>query len=211
MFYASPAPKYRKELHGHRRNNDYDDETVDEEDGRRELLMELIPEVLRLRLCVGYLGEKDQHGWWSSTFLGPISEGFLKPVFPRTFQLARYNGVLEAARLAHDERIGVGRVVHLFRLPERFEFRIQETARDEPTLAGLIAELSEESAMNALREIGKGQPPRDAIGPTRIDSNKDLDNDGWISAAAAHYLNAFEEGRKIFPYVSTAEEPVPES
>ncbi|MEI6263193.1 MAG: BrxE family protein, partial [Deltaproteobacteria bacterium] len=73
---------------------------------------------LFMRLLVGYLGEKDQFNWWPTTFICSFSNLFLSPVFPRTTLLSQYHGILEAARRLHDERIGVGSVFHLFRLPE---------------------------------------------------------------------------------------------
>lgn len=77
---------------------------------------DLISLVMRLRVAVGYLGEKDQNGWWTSSFLSPTSKPFLSPVFPRTFALAQLHGVTAAAAAVHDDRIGVGDVFHLFRL-----------------------------------------------------------------------------------------------
>ena len=68
--------------------------------------------IAALRLAVGLLGERDAAGWWTSAFLSPTSTSFLAPVFGgNTFQ-ARYQGVLEAAKRVHDERIGVGHVFH---------------------------------------------------------------------------------------------------
>ena len=74
-----------------------------------------------LRLLVGFLGEKDHFAWWQSSFFAPGSNAFLAPVFPRTQLLAQYEGVTRAASLQHDDRIGVGDVCHLFRLPEDVE------------------------------------------------------------------------------------------
>jgi hypothetical protein len=42
--------------------------------------------------------------------------GFIKNAF-----VAQYHGVQEAASRVHDEHIGIGRVYHLFRLPEHVE------------------------------------------------------------------------------------------
>ena len=83
-------------------------------------------EITRLRMIVGYLGEKGQHNWWSSEFFSPTAPAFLNPVFGKTATLAQYHGVKEAARRVHDTHIGVGRVFHLFRLPESMEQAIFE-------------------------------------------------------------------------------------
>jgi hypothetical protein len=70
-----------------------------------------IGRTIQLRIAVGYLGE--QAAWWSSTFLGPHAITFLGPVFGNKTTVAQYQGVVEAACCAHDEKIGVGRVYHL--------------------------------------------------------------------------------------------------
>jgi hypothetical protein len=78
------------------------------------------PAILKIRLLVGYLGERAQNAWWPTTFFELSSRQFLEPVLTRTSQLARYHGVLEAARRLHDEHLNVG-VYDLFRLPEEVE------------------------------------------------------------------------------------------
>ena len=73
-------------------------------------------DLVRLRVLVGYLGEKAQFGWWPTEFYAGTSEAFLAPVFGKTVDLARYNGVLEAARgrggglvgPGHEDGIGLG-------------------------------------------------------------------------------------------------------
>ena len=76
--------------------------------------------ILQARLLVGYLGERAQYDWWPTEFYETSSRLFLEPVYSRTFNLAQYHGVLEAARLLHDEHLSVGSF-HLFRLPEEIE------------------------------------------------------------------------------------------
>jgi hypothetical protein len=81
----------------------------------------LIHQIIGLRLAVGLLGEQEQSGWWPSRFLGRHAHAFLNPIFGGKTRMAQYHGVIEAACRIHDERIGVGRVFHLFRLPETIE------------------------------------------------------------------------------------------
>ncbi|NDD65185.1 MAG: BrxE family protein, partial [Acidobacteria bacterium] len=54
--------------------------------------------LLNLRLLVGFLGEQGQCQWWPTEFYTAASNSFLLPVFTRTPHLARYFGVIEAAR-----------------------------------------------------------------------------------------------------------------
>jgi hypothetical protein len=54
--------------------------------------------VLRLRLLVGFLGERAQFGWWPTAFYEPSGRLFLEPIFSKTAQSAQCHGVVEAAR-----------------------------------------------------------------------------------------------------------------
>src|SRR3954454_9492438 len=83
----------------------------------------------RLRIAVGHLGEQ-QPRWWASNYFGPGSDAFLSPVFPRTTALARYHGVVLAAAKINDEHTGVGRLYHLFRLPEDLEHALHVALQD---------------------------------------------------------------------------------
>lgn len=76
---------------------------IAEENGETYALR--LREIARLRLTVGYLGEKGQHNWWSSEFFSATAPVFLNPVFSKTAVLAQYHGVKEAARRVHDAHI----------------------------------------------------------------------------------------------------------
>ena len=80
-----------------------------------------IEQLTLMRFAVGFLGEQANPWWWDSSFCGNNGKAFLSPVFPRTYIHAQYQGVVSAAALVHDDRIGVGNVFHLFRLPEDIE------------------------------------------------------------------------------------------
>ena len=64
-----------------------------------------IKSIAKLRILIGYLGEKNQSNWWSSSFFTPQSSSFLNPVFGKTSFIAQYQGVKEAATRMHDEHI----------------------------------------------------------------------------------------------------------
>jgi hypothetical protein len=80
-----------------------------------------LAQIARLKLLVGFLGEQSQFNWWLSAFFAPSSSAFLAPVFSKNAFADQYHGVQEAASRVHDEHIGIGRVYHLFRLPEHVE------------------------------------------------------------------------------------------
>ena len=54
-------------------------------------------QIARLRIIVGYLGEKDQFNWWATSFISSVGAKFLSPVFSKTVLHAQYHGVTEAA------------------------------------------------------------------------------------------------------------------
>jgi hypothetical protein len=164
--------------------------------------IDLINTLALYRAAIGYLGEREQFGWWQSSFFIQGSDAFLSPVFGRTQILAQCNGVTRAAALVHDERIGVGNVFHLSRLPEELEQGIQQVLHDaklEEAVQNITA--SKDSALVYLQKdsIAISSPE---VGPTRVGKIKALrDLETWRSVADL-YLYAFEKEKMIFPYFS---------
>ena len=159
-------------------------------------------QIARLRMLVGFLGEKAQYNWWVSEFFSTPAPAFLDPVFSKTRVLAQYHGIREAARRIHDEHIGVGRVFHLFRLPEAIEQAIFEIFQDSIVAETLIKEVtSQEAVAAALHEIADSSAPL-REGPVQIGSVGDLDSADWLSIAAGCYEAAFNSGAQSFPYLT---------
>lgn len=156
----------------------------------------------RLKMIVGFLGEKGQHNWWPSEFLSPTAAAFLNPVFGKTSAIAQYHAVKEAARRVHDEHIGVGRVFHLFRLPEPTEQALFEMLQDSAMgdLIGKDVE-SKDAATGALHAIANSASDL-REGPVQIGSTADLDGTQWIFDAARCYEAAFNAGSRSFPYLA---------
>lgn len=161
-----------------------------------------LSEIIQLRRIVGFLGEKEQFGWWQSSFYSPVSTAFLYPIFTRTQSLAQLNGVARAAALVHDEFIGVGAVYHLFRLPEGMEQRI---VREMQTRHAPEAPLAQAEALAWLREQA-GETPVATIGPVRIGRIADLRDPASWAKVAALYLYVFESGERIYPYFQDSAE-----
>ena len=153
-----------------------------------------------IRAVVGFLGEKDQHAWWTSSFFSKSAIAFLTPLFPRTQVLSQTAGVTAAATVLHDDRIGVGQVFHLFRLPEDLEQSIHRTLHD-PAAGIRIGKLvsTAESTLDGLKVIAvvktKASP-----GPLRVGDVYDLRDPSLWKNVAAIYAEAFESGRQVFPY-----------
>ncbi|MBA7606483.1 hypothetical protein ES703_13632 [subsurface metagenome] len=160
-----------------------------------------IEKIAKIRALVAFLGEKDQYNWWDTSFLGETGLKYLKLNFPRTVFLAGVTSVTEAARKLHDERIGKGMVYHLFRLPFNIEERIHEIIRD----------MKQDDAKNLIEnkekahELLKGfiDSTVDAPeGPVQIGTMPKIISEFSVRELAKHYLNAFQENKKTFPYFS---------
>ena len=157
--------------------------------------------IARLRVIVGYLGEKAQFDWWPTGFYTPSSAAFLNPVFARTAPLAQYHGVKEAARRVHDEHVGVGRVFHLFRLPETLEQSLFEWLQEPASAAAALPDISSRAtALDALQSFFRTTGPV-FEGPVQIGTRADLERDGWLAAAARCYHGAFTKGTRSYPYL----------
>ena len=158
-------------------------------------------DLLRLRLLVGFLGERAQFGWWSTSFFDPSGALFLEPAFPKTSRLAQYHGALAAARHLHDEHIGVGNVFHLFRLPEEVEHTLHSLLLDRMIGSNVLPDMqSHQAAVSALASITEGQTRAAAEGPIAAGKLSDLSKPGVLRGIAGSYLAAFEGGFKTYPY-----------
>lgn len=159
--------------------------------------------LLELRLLVGYLGEKDQFGWWASSFYEPAAMQFLTPAFPRTARLAQYNGVREAARRVHDASVGIGRVFHLFRLPEEVEQDLHRCAEkltdDHPFISNVQSKTTATARLLALA----GENPQGAEGPIAIGSIADMRKATSLARLAANYSRAFAKRSRVYPYFTS--------
>lgn len=153
-----------------------------------------------MRLAIGYLGEKEQFGWWQSSFCSPGATAFLIPVFGRTSSLAQISGVTRAAALVHDERVGVGQIYHLFRLPEELEQALHRLLLDANLRQTLSNSIVDTATALRLLENTHRNTRADGTGPTRIGTSRDLTDPHTWRKAAALYSQAFEQGTKIFPY-----------
>lgn len=164
---------------------------------REELL-----KIIELRIAIGLLGEKENGNWWSSLWLTSNAVAFLTPIYGERTDAARYQGLVETARLVHDSRIGVGRAFHLFRLPEVLERRLHDAVTRDNAMnkAGFVQ--SKDDAEALLSEIAK--PVNTNPGPVRVGSKLDLETPAWTKIIAGHYLAAFKSSKQTFPYFAEA-------
>jgi hypothetical protein len=160
----------------------------------------LIEAILTLRFAVGLLGEREQAGWWQSSFMSPTSSAFLLPVFGGNIMQARYLGIVEAGKRVHDERIGIGRVFHLFRLPEATEQHLFDALSSKDGKMAARA-LSPEAANEQLSVLAVAATEAKQ-GPLSIGSAEALATPDWLGIAAGLYAAAFAAGVQCFPYFS---------
>lgn len=153
-----------------------------------------------IRVVVGYLGEKEHAGWWSSSFFGTGSTAFVAPVFPRTQFLAQCRGVTAAASKVHDERIGVGQVFHLFRLPEDLEQGIHRILHSADTIERLRTNVADRDAAKRFLQMGSGKVKDGDVGPTYVAATSSLRDAATWRQVAVKYANAFERETEIYPY-----------
>lgn len=154
-----------------------------------------------LRALVGYLGE--EHGWWDSRFFSRSARTFLEPIFPRSLPLSQYQGVTVAAARAHDERIGVGRIVHLFRMSEVHEQAAAAVLRDATGVDQVLGHLdNREQAMERLSALAS--PVESTEGPVLV-GGWDEDLALSLGKMAGHYVAAIHGSRRTYPYLRHAE------
>ena len=154
--------------------------------------------IVKVRLAVGLLGEKDHGNWWPSLWFTSHAAAFLTPIYGKRTDIARYDGLVEAARRVHDSRIGVGQAFHLYRLPESMERRLHDAVVAENALDAAAAIVDGSSAEALLKEIGTSTAA--SAGPVRVGSVRELEGGGWLKSVAGLYLAAFKGGQQTFPY-----------
>ena len=158
-----------------------------------------INNIIRLRLLVGFLGERRQASWWDSGFLDSTGVRFLSATFPRTFFVAGIRSATEAARLVHDSQIGRVGVFHLFRLPVDIEDRLEVHLAEVANSWVKPAPSDRDDALIELRQFAESRisAPK---GPVQIGVPGKILTTASVSELAAHYESAFSGSFQCFPY-----------
>jgi len=158
--------------------------------------------LLSLRWLVLSLGQKGAAGWWSCSFLTPVGERFLSSPFPRSaFWAALHASTLAAAR-HHDERIGTGGTVHLFRLGQELEFRLRDQVLREGWRSPVATDAGRGTLLETLESHATAPDETPSAGPTRVSDTKRFTGPKTLAQVAGLYAAAFEGGRQILPYGS---------
>jgi len=164
-----------------------------------------LKKIARLRICVGFLGESQQYSWWQSSFFSPSSKTFLTPIFAKTSFLSQHYGMKQAASIVHDDHIGIGKgVFHLFRLPEIYEIKLHKIIESPETAEDVkLMVCSKDKAEEFLQEYTT-ESDTAAIGPVQMGGFTDIMEKSVWKRIAYHYLKAFRDGNKTFPFFSEA-------
>jgi hypothetical protein len=157
-------------------------------------------QLVRLRLLVGYLGEQQQYHWWPSAFLTPSSLAFLAPIFSKTALMAQYQGVKAAATRVHDAHIGLGKVYHLFRLPERLEQTLYHQMHDTAFTDTLGVPLHDKDQALACLAAWANSHATSAEGPVFVGPIAELVHAQTLGQLAQHYWSAFTHNTRVYPY-----------
>lgn len=153
---------------------------------------------LKLRILVGFLGERSQFGWWPTSFYDASGRLFLEPIFPKSQGLAQYHGVTEAARRLHDEHLSVG-TYHLFRLPEEMEQDLHDLMQEGgEVLSPATLYGDAETALSVLVSMS-GEMPKVGVGPVSTGNIADLHD--HLGDLAAVYSASFQSNTQSFPYL----------
>lgn len=157
----------------------------------------IINQIAKLRVLVGYLGEKDQFNWWASSFFSKSSDAYLSPIFTKSIFLAQYTGVKEAASIVHDERVGLGDVYHLFRLPEYVEQDLMKLFRDTMYMEEMRNVITDKESI-----LGQLCDDYSEIieGPMNVCTIKEFFNQENINIVSSMYYTAFVNGKTVYPY-----------
>jgi hypothetical protein len=159
-----------------------------------------LAQIARLRLLVGFLGERSQFNWWPSAFFTSSSSAFLLPIFAKTAFMAQYHGVKEAASRVHDEHIGVGMVYHLFRLPENVEQTLFGHLPDPAFVNSVRVQLQDkELALEGLATLANSHSVCQE-GPVLVGAIDELLGGKNLGLLAQYYRSAFAGSIKIYPY-----------
>ena len=152
-----------------------------------------------LRIAVAHLGEKALAGWWETAFLDAVGFRYLELIYPKTAAAASVVSASEAACRSHDERIGKGRVAHLFRLPPESEAKLHGDL-SKLAISDLQKICTRDAAMQLLDEVAEGAKPIPGTGPIQIWTLKELNSPAGLARLAATYAAGFRSNTRVFPY-----------
>lgn len=169
--------------------------TVQQGPFMKDMNAEQLENLLKLRLAVASIGEKAQ--WWPSQICTPLRLKVLESLFPKTWRLAAFSAVSEAAKLVHREALA-NRAHHLFRFQTEIEQdlrRFLSKAEGQAIFDTVLAQSPEET-LRSLAQKGN----RSHIGAIELGEATPETIYRSIGKMASLYLSAYTNHTKSFPY-----------
>jgi hypothetical protein len=162
---------------------------------------QIVAEMTRLRLLVGYLGQRKLCGWWDSDFLDSTGMRFLETTFPRTAHKAALRSTIEVAARVHDQALGRIGSYHLFRFPVALEDGLESAidAFDWSVSSSFIQ--SRDTALAELKRLAD-TTVKAPQGPVQVGLESRMLTTTAVQELAAHYHSAFSNAIHCFPYFS---------
>ncbi len=129
--------------------------------------------------------------WSAQKVLNSNSIDFFGYILSRTRNSAIFNLACQITCIDHNKNVQ-GNKYHLFSLPHSVEreIRINELL------------LNDHQYLNELDEISGGIAIEGKPGPVLVGSSSELSNDVIYRVIAKHYLLAFKNGYKTYPYLN---------
>jgi hypothetical protein len=133
----------------------------------------------------------EENNWLSQKVLNKNSIDFFKYIFPKTHEKAILNLAIQMTCLEHEKNIH-GNKYHLFSLP----YNIERGLHSNKIMMNDVNFLEE------LENLAGGIAIEGKTGPVLVGTTGELDNNEMYQIMAKHYLLAFKNGYKTFPYLS---------
>ena len=131
------------------------------------------------------------NNWSTQKVLNNNSFDFFKYILPKTKDKAILNLAIQIACLEHDKNIQ-GNKYHLFSLPYNIERNLQA--------CDLL--LNDNDYLTELEKISGGIAIEGKPGPVLVGSLDELTSNDIYQVLAKHYLLAFKNGYKTYPYLN---------
>jgi hypothetical protein len=133
----------------------------------------------------------EANNWTTQKVLNNNSIDFFKYILPKTKDKAILNLAIQITCLDHDKNIQ-GNKYHLFSLPYNIERNLR--------LNDLL--LNENDYLTELENISGGIAVEGKSGPVLVGSLDELTDNDIYQVLAKHYLLAFKNGYKTYPYLN---------
>ena len=135
----------------------------------------------------------ERYNWVNQKVLNNNSLEFYGYILPRTKKMAILNLAIQITRLEHENNIQ-GNKFHLFSLPYNVECKLQ--------LHNLVLNDLDNKFMKELENISGGIAIEGKPGPVLVGSLDELTSNDIYQVLAKHYLLAFKNGYKTYPYLN---------